>query len=86
MIEGAWLYKYSGPCDFLVCGAGSYGSSWTWTAVKYVPPTISGYTYTWTINVSDLDAEGTTQHVVFEGEGYAPSTWSPSPWLSVTQH
>jgi len=63
LIENTTLLVYSG---------GSSGTDWSWTPVAYIPPTINGYTYTWTIPTSDLgDA---TSYVGFEGQGYGPFT------------
>jgi hypothetical protein len=61
LIENTTLLVYAGS-----------GSDWTWTPVAYLPPTINGYIYTWTVPASDLgDATG---YVGFEGQGYGPLT------------
>jgi hypothetical protein len=61
MIENGNLYKYAGT-----------GTNWTWTYVAATVPTINGYTYTWNCDPSWFDG-ATTQHVLFEGDGYYPS-------------
>jgi hypothetical protein len=61
LIENTTLLVYAGS-----------GSDWTWTPVAYIPPTINGYTYTWTVPMSDLGDE--TNYVGFEGQGYGPFT------------
>jgi len=47
-------------------------------------PTVSGYTDTWTVNVSDFDAQGNSQSVSFEGEGYYPVTYTQP--TTISQH
>jgi hypothetical protein len=73
MIENGTLFKY----------AGTTGNDWTWTPDATVTPTINGYTYTWNCNPSWFDG-ATTQHVVFEGDGYYPARLTPVKTL--TQH
>ena len=69
LIENTTLLVYSGT-----------GSDWTWTPVAYVPPTISGYTYSWTVSSADIgDA---TNFVGFEGQGYGPFTDVYTPGCS----
>lgn len=65
-IENGSLYKYTG----------TGGTNWGWQLVKYVKPKIDGYTQSWVINVSDLGSPMATQNVVYQGDGYAPYTWS----------
>ena len=61
LIENTTLLVYAGS-----------GSDWTWTPVAYIPPTINGYTYTWTIPEADLGDY--TGYIGFEGQGYGPFT------------
>ena len=63
LIENTTLLVYSG---------GSSGTDWTWAPVAYVPPTINGYTYTWTFPAADIG--NATNYVGFEGQGYGPFT------------
>ena len=75
MLENSTLYKYAGA-----------GTDWTWNAVGTVTPTVSGYTVTWQLPVSDLTNAGTTQLVLFEGDGFAPTTYpNPATPLTVTE-
>jgi len=69
LIENTTLLVYAGS-----------GSDWTWTPIAYVPPTISGSTYSWTVNSADIgDA---TNFVGFEGQGYGPLTDVYTPGCS----
>jgi hypothetical protein len=61
LIENTTLLVYAGS-----------GGDWTWTPVAYIPPTINGYTYTWTIPEADLGDY--TGYIGFEGQGYGPFT------------
>jgi hypothetical protein len=65
VIENGTLYKYAGS-----------GNDWTWTQVDGVTPSINGYTITWTIPLADITNRATTQKVVFEGNGFAPTAYS----------
>jgi hypothetical protein len=63
-----WLIENS----TLLVYAGTTAGDWSWSAVAYIPPTVSGYTYSWTVPVSDLgDA---VDYVDMQGEGYGPLT------------
>jgi hypothetical protein len=64
LIENSQLFKYNGT-----------GTDWTWSIISQVTPQIDGYLYTWTIPRSAI---GDPPHatVVFQGEGYAPRTYS----------
>jgi hypothetical protein len=63
-----WLIENS----TLLVYAGASVGDWSWNAVAYIPPTVNGYTYSWTVPVSDLgDA---VDYVDMQGEGYGPLT------------
>ncbi|MEU9345891.1 spherulation-specific family 4 protein [Streptomyces sp. NPDC048278] len=63
-----WLIENS----TLLVYAGTSVGDWTWNAVAYIPPTVNGYTYSWTVPTADLgDA---VDYVDVQGEGYGPLT------------
>jgi hypothetical protein len=65
MIEGARLFRYMGDAT---------GTQWSWALVRdKIDPTIAGYTYSWTVPVTDLP--GGAVPAVVSGEGYAPLTY-----------
>jgi hypothetical protein len=64
LIENTRLLKYDGT-----------GSDWKWSTVSDVTPTVRGHTYTWAIPPSAIESPR-TQTVVFQGDGYAPSSYS----------
>ncbi|MEW1720135.1 spherulation-specific family 4 protein [Streptomyces sp. NPDC093109] len=65
---GTWVIENS----TLLSYAGATSGQWSWNPVAYVPPTINGYTYSWTVKASD--AAGSSDYVSFQGEGYGPLT------------
>jgi chitodextrinase len=65
VVENGTLYKYAGS-----------GNDWTWTRVGNITPSVNGYTVTWTVPLADLTNAATTQKVVFEGNGFAPTAYS----------
>lgn len=68
VIDGGTLYRHTGTFA-------DYPS----TPVTTATPSISGSTYTWTVAVSSLTSPATTQKVVFQGDGDAPSTYTNPP-------
>lgn len=65
MIENNTLYQYAGT-----------GTDWTWTLVDTITPEMRGYTVSWRVPVSDITNPATTQSVVFDGNGFAPTAYS----------
>ncbi|MEW2119604.1 spherulation-specific family 4 protein [Streptomyces sp. NPDC005474] len=55
-------------------GTNANQPDWTWSPVKYTPPTISddGYTWTWTLPVGTSTLA--TNQFIIQGEGYSPRT------------
>lgn len=65
---GHWLIENS----TLLVYAGTDIGQWSWTPVAYIPPTVNGYNYSWTVPVSDIgDA---VDYIDMQGEGYGPLT------------
>lgn len=65
-IENGAMFRYTGD-----------GTNWSWVGVRSLTPTYSGTTTTWQILVSDLGTSPpTTQKVAFQGDGFAPFTYS----------
>ncbi|MFJ9381956.1 spherulation-specific family 4 protein, partial [Streptomyces sp. NPDC101455] len=63
-----WLIENS----TLLVYAGASAGDWSWNSVAYIPPTVNGYTYSWTVPTADLgDA---VDYVDIQGEGYGPLT------------
>jgi hypothetical protein len=63
-----WLIENS----TLLVYAGTGIGQWSWTPVAYIPPTVNGYNYSWTVPVSDIgDA---VDYIDMQGEGYGPLT------------
>jgi len=75
MIENSTLYQYAGS-----------GTDWTWTSVGTVTPTVTGYGVTWTVPVGDFTNLATTQLVLYEGDGFEPTTYpNPATPLTITK-
>jgi len=73
MIEDDSLYRYAGS-----------GTDWSWTPLADDPQeTVSGYTYSWTLQASWLGTHATTEKVVFNGSGYSADAWGSV--VTVTQ-
>lgn len=54
--------------------ANSNGASWDVSSIGSATPSVSGYTYTWTVPLSSLLNAGSTMKVVYQAEGFAPFT------------
>lgn len=65
LIENGTMFHYTGT-----------GADWSWSVVRSVTPTVSSNTTTWQINVSDLGTPSTTLKVAYQGDGFAPFTYS----------
>jgi chitodextrinase len=63
VIENDRLLAYSGT-----------GTDWTWTEVRSVSPTITGATYSWTLDATDIGSPATPVSA-FNANGYAPNTY-----------
>ena len=91
--RSCWL-TFSAPslcADFLVENTrlfrhvGSTGD-WNWSLVTDTVPTVIGYTYTWSVPASAIGSSTSTT-VVFQGDGYAPPSYStPTTAELVTWH
>jgi chitodextrinase len=50
--------------------------AWNMLAVGTATPSVSGYAYTWTVPLSQLDNAGTTMKALFQAEGFAARTYT----------
>ncbi|HEY6797592.1 MAG TPA: spherulation-specific family 4 protein [Kineosporiaceae bacterium] len=62
-------------------GTSSTAPAWSWNPIAYTPPTVDGYTYTWTVPAGHANSSLHLDQFVIQGEGYAPLTnvFSPCP-------
>lgn len=65
---GHWVIENS----TLLSYAGTQVGEWSWSPIAYTPPTVNGYTYSWTVNAADI--AGSSDYVSFQGEGYSALT------------
>ena len=71
IVENSQLYKYAGD-----------GTDFTVTSVGAVTPTVTGYTYRWTIRASDIGSPAAAT-IEYSGQGYAPLAYSAAVPLSI---
>lgn len=67
VIENGTMLRFTGTAQ----------NDWSWVVVRAVTPILSGPTTTWQIQTSDLGTNpSTTQKVAYQGDGFAPFTYS----------
>jgi hypothetical protein len=64
LIENSTLLVYAGD---------DTGTQWQWTPIAYTPPTITGYTYSWTVRAGQVN--GASADVQMNADGIGPATY-----------
>jgi hypothetical protein len=64
LIENSTLLMYAGD---------NTGTQWQWTPIAHTPPTISGYTYSWTVKAGQVN--GASADVQMNADGIGPATY-----------
>jgi hypothetical protein len=64
LIENSTLLVYAGD---------NTGTQWQWTPIAHTPPTISGYTYSWTVKAGQVN--GASADVQMNADGIGPATY-----------